>query len=105
MTEILKNFKPTNDITVQQILNNLINSDKNLFLKTEIYNPMKLATLFSLAEYLKVKKYVKTHKLIKNFIEIYLKYMISNKRKSRSEVIQALTNLIQPKESLLDDKI
>ena len=105
MSKLLDNFLPTNDITIQQILNNLLNSDKNLSLKTEIYNPKKLATLFTLAKYLKSKKYVKTYKIIMDFIDIYLTYMVSNKRKSRSEVIHALTNLVQTKPDLIDDKI
>ena len=95
---ILKDFLATNDITIQQILNNLINSDKNIALKTEIYNPKKLATLLTYAEYLKSRKYVKSYKLIKEFIDNYLKYMVSNKRKSRIEVIKALTNLVERKE-------
>ncbi len=95
LSEILKDFLSTNEISIQQILNNLLNSDKNLSLKTEIYNPKKLATLLTLAKYLKSKKYIKTHNLIIGFIDTYLKYMVSNKRKSRTEVIRALTPLIQ----------
>lgn len=98
MSEVLKEFLSTNEISIQQILNNLVNSDKNLALKTEIYHPKKLAILYTLANYLKIKKYVKTAKLIKDFIETYLKYMISNKRKSRNEVIRALAPLIQKTE-------
>ena len=95
MSEILKDFISTNEISIQQILNNLLNSDKNLSLKTEIHNPKKLATLLTLANYLKSRKYVKTYKLIDGFIKTYLIYMVSNKRKSRTEVIKALTSLIE----------
>ena len=95
MSEIIKDFLSTNEISIQQILNNLLNSDKNLSLKTEIYHPKKLAILLTLAYYLKGKKYIKTYNLIKDFIETYLKYMVSNKRKSRNEVIRALAPLIQ----------
>jgi len=102
---ILKDFIATNDITIQQILNNLINSDKNIALKTEIYNPKKLATLLSYAEYLKSRKFVKSYKIIFNFIETYLKYMVSNKRKSRMEVIKALTNLTERKETEIPSNI
>ena len=99
MSDILKDFIATNDINIEQILNNLINSDKNIALKTEIYNPKKLAILLTYANYLKSKKYVKSAKIIYEFIEAYLKYMVSNKRKSRIEVIKALSNLIQRKEA------
>lgn len=95
MAEVLKDFLSTNKISIQQILNNLLNSDKNLSLKTEIYNPKKLASLFTLAKYLKSKKYFKSYKLIIGFIDTYLTYMVSNKRKSRIEVIKALTSVIE----------
>ena len=95
MSEVIKEFLSTNEISIQQILNNLLNSDKNLSLKTEIYNPKKLAILYTLGIYLKNKKYPKTAKLINDFINTYLKYMVSNKRKSRNEVIRALAPLIQ----------
>jgi len=98
MSDILKDFIATNDINIEQILNNLINSDKNIALKTEIHNPKKLAILLTYANHLKSYKYIKSYKLIIGFIEAYLKYMVSNKRKSRIEVIKALTNLVQKRE-------
>ena len=105
MNDILDSFKPTTDVSIEQILNNLLNSDKNLSLKTEIINPMKLASLYTLAVYLKSKKYLKTSKTIMEFIRMYLTYMVSNKRKSRNEVIKALTNLSQPNQDLVNEKV
>jgi len=98
MSDILKDFTAISNINIEQILNNLINSDKNIALKSEIYNPKKLAILLTYANHLKSYKYMKSYKLIIGFIDAYLKYMVSNKRKSRIEVIKALTNLVQKKE-------
>lgn len=81
----------SSEISTNQILNNLINSDKNLVLKTEIHKPKKLALLLSLAKYLEKQGYPKASNLLKDFITDYLTYMISNERKSRIEVIKALT--------------
>jgi len=98
MSELLKDFIATNEINIEQILNNLINSDKNIALKTEIYNPKNLAILHTYAKHLKSYGYKKSYKLIIDFIEIYLKFMVSNKRKSRTEIIKALTNLVHKRE-------
>ncbi len=105
MSDILKDFIGTNDITIQQILNNLLNSDKNLALKTEINKPKKLAILLTLAKYLKSQKYIKSHNLIIGFIDTYLIYMVSNKRKSRIEVIKALSNLKEQSDDLNSSKL
>lgn len=87
----LKIMSQSNEITSNQILNNLLHSDKNLALKTEISQPKKLALLLSLANYLKIEGYPKSSKIIIDFIENYLTYMVSNGRKSRKEIIKALT--------------
>ena len=83
------------DIGMQEILNVLLEGDKNLELKTHVIRPKQLAALSTLAEVLKISKYPKSSKLIKDFIDIYLRYMISYKRLSRGEVIRALTTVVQ----------
>lgn len=100
MSEILKDFIENNEITIQKILNNLLNGDKNLDLKTHIYKPKQLASLFTLAKHLKNQKYNGASKLIMDFIETYLRYMVSFKRESRKEIIKALSNLKDDSESL-----
>jgi len=57
MSKILKDFVENSEITIQKILNNLLNGDKNLDLKTHIYKPKQLASLHTLAKHLKNKKY------------------------------------------------
>jgi hypothetical protein len=42
----------------------------------------------------------KSSKLLKNFIEYYLRYMVSYKRMSRIEVIKALSSLLEEKEEM-----
>jgi len=90
---ILDDIIETNDITLQQILNNLLDGSKDLDLKTHIFKPKQLASLIILANYFKVIKLEKSSKLIKDFVDKFLRYMISFKRLSRSEIIKAISNL------------
>ena len=94
MSEIEK-FIESNDITVQEILNNLLDGTENLDLKTQIFKPKQLSALVSIGEYLKNNECNESSKLIYNFIEKYLRYMVSFKRESRKEIIKAITNKIK----------
>lgn len=86
--DIESDFNEDSDITLQQILNALIRSDKNLELKTEIHKPKHLAALKVLAVYLEDHNYPKSAELINIFLETFFKYMVSYQRKSRSEIIE-----------------
>lgn len=83
------------DISLQQILNNLLNAENNLNLKTQIEKPKQLASLFILSKYLKQHNFKKSGKILEFFINTFLEYMISYKREGRKEIIRALTNLIE----------
>lgn len=87
----LKTLSRDNKITRDEILNNLLNGKKNLELKTHIFKPKALAGLKSIEVYLNTHGYVKSAEIIKKFIRTYLKYMVSYKRLSRTEIIKALT--------------
>ena len=84
-------FIESDDITIQQILNNLLDGKKNLDLKSHIFKPKQLASLYSFAENLKTNKLPKSSKVIINFIKRYLRYMVSYKRYSRNEIIKAVS--------------
>ncbi len=85
----------TSEVGMQEILNVLLEGDENLELKTHIIRPKQLAALSTLAEVLRVSKFPKSSQLIEDFVETYLRYMISYKRLSRGEVIRALTTVVQ----------
>lgn len=87
----IKDLSSSNELSKEKILATLLNGKFNLELKTEIHKPKELASLYSIAKYLKVHKYHKSYTTIKGFIEIFLKYMISHNRMSRTEIIKALT--------------
>ena len=87
----IDDFIGSDDITIQKILNNLLDGSKNLDLKSHIFKPKQLASLYSLAEYLKNCNYKKSHNIIIDFINRYLRYMVSFKRYSRNEIIRAVS--------------
>jgi len=59
-------------------------------LKTEIDRPVELAILSSVAGYLRQRKYPKSAKVIETFVTEYRLNMVSYKRQSRKEFIEAL---------------
>lgn len=94
--KILKNLTETNiDPSIQHILQSLISDKGNISLKTEINNPTALALLNLLGKWFKSKGYTTSFKTIDSFIQLYMEYMVSNKRKSRKEIIKALSSWIE----------
>lgn len=89
------------DETYEKILRALLQSN-DIELKTEIQNPLALARLKALATYLNSVGYVKSKKTIEDFIEFYLKYMVSNKREGRKEIIQAISEGLKKEQSVTD---
>lgn len=90
--EAIDDLKPSLDETsLNQILISLISDKKNISLKTELHNPKALAILSMLSNFFRRKEYNITAGVIDKFIETYMEYMVSNKRRSRKEIIRALT--------------
>jgi len=104
MSDLIRKFTESNEVSIQQILNNLLNNDKNLELKTRVFKPKKLSALLTFAKYLKIVKLPISSKLITDFIADYLKYMISYKGLSRIEVINAISNLTDEANDLIGSK-
>lgn len=96
---IEKEIIPTTDISLQKILNNLLDGSKDLDLKTHITKPKQLASLISYANYLETIELTKTSKLIIDFVNDFLRKMVSYKRLSRIEVVKAISSFYE-KEAL-----
>lgn len=93
--EVLNDLMEIQDSSFKEILNNLLDGEQNLDLKTHIHKPKELASLNVISTLLETMGYNKSSNLILQFIEIYLRYMVSFKRLSRSEIIRAISNLTQ----------
>lgn len=91
---------PTSEVpSIQEILLALISDKANIELKTEIHNPFALTMVKMFGKTFESKKYVKTHAFIDLLIEIYLEYMVSNKRKSRIEIEHILSSWFEKSKS------
>lgn len=84
---------------VVEVVRLLTELDKNLPMKTQIDNPMLMSVIDTLRDNLiidedkKQFKLPKTYQTLKNFTIAYRVNMVSYKRKSRSEFIEALRTL------------
>lgn len=80
---------------VMEVAKLLVTKDKNLALKTEISDPLNFAVMGAMSEYLKKSGLKKSATLIHNILENHMIYMVSYKRKSRNELIEALRILTE----------
>lgn len=88
-------LKDSSELSIQDILVSLISDKENLTLKTEIHNPRGITALSLLKEYFKGIKCSVTANIIGKLIDVYLEYMVSYNRKSRKEIIKALSSWIE----------
>ena len=90
---LIKGMKPEADLSVEKILNNMLDAGQNLALKTEIHKPKELAGLTMRGKHLTQVNMRKSGKNIDDFVQIYLEYMVSYRRQSREEVSHVLASL------------
>ena len=94
-----KEMIPTKDISLQKILNNLLDGSKDLDLKTHIHKPKKLSALITFANYLKSLGLSEVSVLIIDFVKDFLRKMVSYNRLSRMEIVKAISSFYE-RESL-----
>ena len=100
LREMFKEIIPKTNLSLITTLNNLLDSEHNLELKTHIHKPLNLTILELITEYIKVSGYEQPSDLLTNFITNFRKNMISYKRLSRTEIIKAISSLQQTKDDL-----
>jgi len=92
---VLNELMEIQSSSFKEILNDLLDGDENLDLKTQIFKPKDLASLNVISVLLENMGFNKSSNLVMQFIEVYLRYMVSYKRLSRSEIIKAISNVAQ----------
>lgn len=92
--DVMEDFQGKTSISLQEILSNLIDGEENLDLKTDIENPLNLARLYLYSVILEKYEMKKSSELIETFINKFLRYRVSNKRKSREEIIKAISGML-----------
>lgn len=100
------------EITSEKILHDLLDSTKNINMKTEIVLPVEMAAWDTYADILEIyfvaagmkAKNVKSSKIMKQFSKLFKEMMVSNKRKSREEITKTIAGILQQKNNrgLLD---
>ena len=96
----LKGFKGVDDLneitetSLNDILMRMLEGDKDLDLKTHIISPINLARLKFCSDFLKMEKLPESSKLISDFITTLNRYMVSFDRLSRTEIIKAISSLL-----------
>lgn len=104
-----KGLFEVDDESFEKILITMLD-EENVSMKTEIQRPLRMTQFEILSDLLKSEGLIESANLIDNFAHKYRINMVSNKRKSRQEIIQALTEglkeertagekLMSPKES------
>ena len=94
-------FESQEENSFHKILTDLIDSE-NVALKTEIANPLAVAQLKIIAISLQNEALEQSSAVILEFIEWFLTYMVSYDRKSRTEIIAALTEGLKAERTLGD---
>lgn len=90
-----KFLKVTNQESYMEILTYLMDSTKDLELKSEIHNPKELTILTLIKYMMKLNGFTYGSDIIDKFLTIYLKYMVSKDRKGRTEIIHSLFYQVQ----------
>ena len=87
-------FNEYSEASLEKILANLLDT-KDIELKSEIKNVPSITVLDIIGEYLEKRKLPKSAALLSGYIQKFLKYMVSNDRKGRMEIIDAVKGLGQ----------
>lgn len=87
-------LKRLSDKSLEDIVSSLLDSEEDLEMKTEIHNPLAMAIYTASSYYIKSEGYVETHKFIDKFLNAFRKDMVSYDRKSREEVKQMVSSLL-----------
>lgn len=95
MGSVWGDMEEKSEISIQEILVNLLDGEQNLDLKTHIHKPKQLTSLVVLSKYLKTNKCSVSSELLNSFIKKYLRYMVSFNRLSRTEIVKAISTALE----------
>jgi len=77
----------------QKIVEELLDSEKNLETKTELNKPITWTCLNVMNDFINDKKFKKSGQILGGFMNTAFKYLISHNREGRKEYIEALKSL------------
>lgn len=105
MEKAFNDMDSLHELDLNEILNNMIDGTKDVDLKTQILKPKQLASLKILSDFLSSNNLTLSDNIIKEFLEIYFRYMFSFERQSRKEIIRAISYQMEIRAKNLVNKI
>ena len=97
MSKIIKKLglmQSVRNVSYQQILNNLMDSEHNLGMKSRIPRPLNLAVLDSIGKYEKSLLLESSSTMVKTLVDTLLIFFVSERGLGREEVVKALAPMI-----------
>lgn len=99
MSSLLEELEQVSDVRAEQILQSLLQPDEGIKLKTHIVAPREMSSLRVLESVLEESGMGKSAKLLRTWLDVYEMYMVSYDRKSREEIIRAVSAMLSPPSS------
>lgn len=93
MSELSEIFHFNEEVDVQRKIVEQLLNEQNLDSKTELNSPLRWACMNSIRDYLEKRDLNRSKQILETFMLTSFRYLISNKRKGRSEYIDALRAL------------
>ncbi len=81
--------------SLQDILMDMLNGEKDLDLKSHVNKPKKMTGLVILSDHLKANQCRDSSKILSKFSNQFLRYMVSFNRKSRTEITEAISSALE----------
>jgi len=89
---LLEELMPIEEESVEKILVRMLDG-QDVELKTEYHDPLRVSLLETLADWLEAEGLTSSAQLLKDFLKHYSIAMVSNDRKSREEIVRAVSEL------------
>lgn len=105
MEDFVKGLKFGDDMSPEQILNLFFQSEKNPKRKTKIDNPIELALLRAITNYIKKEGYTGTAKFLHDFQDYHEDYSVSQKGWLLELMSNTLSALRQQKQNSITNKL
>lgn len=100
--DFLDQIKDLSSDTLEHLLKFLLTDDEDIWMKTDLPKPEVATRVRFIAQWMKAEGYPLTGELINDYMEIYARCRVSTNRLSRTEAHNAITALLEKRQSMAD---
>lgn len=100
LAEQFRDMMKSDDSVAIKAAELLVTKDKSLSMKTEVNDALRLAIFQGIVDHLKKRMMIKSAEFLSKISENYQIFMVSNKRKSRGEIVEFVKGIIEAKKPL-----